>query len=231
MNAARSMALARADLANVRRDPLLLGAALAPIPLTLLLRFAWSELSLRLAPWVDLAPQAGLVAVVAGLLGPVLLGSVCGFMLLEERDEGVAEVFAISPLRPRGWLAWRLAAPALVALLGFIGITEMSGLPAPRGGAMLGALAMAALEAPLFAALLAGLAHDKVEGLALSKALNLLIVLPLAFVLWGSPLRWALLALPTTWTVAVGTGALPAWAGWLGLAVHGLWLWAAARRL
>lgn len=225
------LALAVADLANLRRDPLLLGASFAPLPIAAALRFGWPHAVTALCPWVDLAPHAPLVLAVAALLVPLLLGSVAGFMLLEERDEGVAEAYAVSPLRPRGWLLWRLVAPVGVAFIGVIGLTEMSGLAEWGPWRSLGVAALAAVEAPLFAALLAGVARNKVEGLALSKALNLLALAPLGWVLGEGAWRWGFALLPTTWPVMVALGESPGWCFVGGLFVSLLWLWGAARRV
>lgn len=226
-----AVALLRADLANLRRDPMLLGASLAIVPLTLALRFGWPQAVVRLAPWVDLAPYGGLVALCAGLLAPLLMGTVVGFMMLEERDEGVDEAFAVSPMRLRGWLAWRLAAPVGLGFIAFIVILTGSRLETPSWPATLAAATLAALEVPLFGTLLVSLARNKVEGLALSKALNLLVMVPVAFALWASPLRWALALVPTVWPVAIGLGQAPTWSVLVGLAAHAAWLGWAIRRL
>ncbi|MCB9761206.1 MAG: hypothetical protein H6739_15300 [Alphaproteobacteria bacterium] len=233
MISARWTDLLRGDVVTMRRDPLLALCVLAPVLLTGALRFGVPRVTALAAPWVDLAPFHPFMVGAALLLGPAMFGFTIGFMLLEERDERVLDVVAVTPLRTTGFLAYRLALPVAFGFLAGVGMVRGAGLVAvPLPSLVLGA-ALGALQAPLYAGVLVAFASDKVQGLALSKATNIGMLAPLTLVALSGPWRFIGGISPTFWPVYVMLSEGPARLGGfaVGLALTGAAVAALAAQL
>lgn len=207
----RYLELFRGDFANARRDPMLVLAGIAPLLIALMLHFG--------LPLVDIGPYAALTTAFMLLMPAYLFGMVIGFMLLEERDEHVLRAIAVSPLRMRGFLVYRLTLPvaiSFVAGLGMAGVMIADGFVAPMPAARLVAVMLAtALTAPLPATFLAAFATDKVQGLAFAKAAGVVLMTPLAL-LFAAPVRYVGAFTPYYWIVWCfenpDAGSVPFWA-------------------
>lgn len=209
-------ALAGNDLRNGYRDSLVVGIALLPWLLVLLVRIMVPGMTrwLAQAHAFDLTPYYPLILSLLFLINiPLYFGAVTGFLILDERDERTLLALRVTPLPMKSYAAYRAVAAVVLGWL-YIAITApLSGLLPLR---LLPAFLMIALPAALlgpalglFMALIAG---NKVEGFAVVKALGVLIVGPLAAYFVGPPWQWIFGALPTYW---------PARAAWLALAGQG----------
>ncbi|HEU5087546.1 MAG TPA: hypothetical protein VFT99_08880, partial [Roseiflexaceae bacterium] len=189
----RLRALSAIDAESVVRDPMLRWLVVLPLGIALVVRVG---LPLVLAQLGRLAGQnlgwlqAPLAAYINVSLAPMLAGSVVGFLLLDQRDDGTLLALRVTPLAPDWYVAYRLAAPLIVATLmawlalllsGSAGLTAWTALLAAAGAAPL---------APLIALALAVAARNKVEGFAFSKAASVLQVAPLAMLFL--PASWQL---------------------------------------
>ncbi len=144
---------------------------------------------------------------------PTMFGAVTGLLFLEDRDAGLLP--AITTTRPSlpVLLTYRLTATALITGAMVTGALALAGAQHPLGvpGVIATAVAAAAVST-VPAMLLATLAHDRVQGVALMKAISLPLYLPLAWWFIDHPAGWFLAAIPTAWTArtfwADTTGAL-----------------------
>ena len=219
--------LLRADLYQITRDPLLLLFPFLPLLVAALFRFGLPPLEALLEARFGFAlrtaagPFLPLVRAELALMPGMFAGFVAGFLLLEDRDEGLAAYAAATPLGKAGYLALRLILPGLLALAYAVSMPALAGLGWPDGRALpLGLLA--SLEAPLFGLAIAAVADNKMEGLSVAKALGILDLAPLA-VLAPEPWRSLGRLLPPAWVAeaayaAPGRGLLPALAA--GAALH-----------
>jgi fluoroquinolone transport system permease protein len=200
----RAGGLLLADARRLRRDPMLLLLGLLPPALAVA---AWA-IEPRLDGWLASAgaapaPPWTVTATVAVLLliAPMMFGFLSGLMLLDERDEGVLEALALTPVGTRGVLAYRMAWPAAwgaaVALLTLALVGDSLGIGLV---ALLMLPLLAALQTPLLAFFLGAFAGNKVEGMALSKVGSMLIGAGALCVLLPWP--WQALAFwsPHYWT-------------------------------
>lgn len=206
-------ALGAIDTGSVLSDPLLRGLLVVPLLVALAVRGLLPLVLVRIGELAEvdlawlLAPMAGYTVVG---IAPLIVGAVVGFLLLDQRDDQTWLALRVTPLPLSVYLAYRLALPSLLGLLVTLAALAVAGgLGLGPGGAALAALAAAPL-APVTALALAAFARNKLEGMALMKALSVLLAAPLAglFV----PTGWwqlALAALPTFW-VARATWALQA---------------------
>ena len=109
--------------------------------------------------------------------------------MLDERDERLIDYYAVTPLRKQGYYMYRLFLPVLITLLVSL-LYQAEHWPV---------LILLAVEAPIYALFLVAFAANKVEGLALSKLVGLLLIG--AICAYFVPERWQWLAapLPTYW--------------------------------
>lgn len=142
---------------------------------------------------------------------PTMFGAVTGLLFLEDRDAGLLP--AITATRPSlsVLLAYRLAATALITGAMVAIAIPLAGANHPLGtaGTIATSLAAAAVST-VPAMLLATLAHDRVQGMALMKAISLPLYLPLAWWFIDHPAGWLLASVPTAWaarTFWAGTAA------------------------
>lgn len=200
----------------IRRDPMLVLLMVAPflagaafrLGLPLLHPVLLDAFAFDLALWYPLTDMLLLT------LAPLMAGMLCGFLMLDERDEGVGEYYAVTPLGGAGYIMSRLAMPVLWSIVIAPVLILLFSLSQPD---MLRVLCVA-VTGGLFAAvntlMLLSLAGNKVEGLAVSKMLGLTMLPMLVPIITGSP--WGIIA-----------GVFPAY--WLGALLQGpLWQFPAA---
>lgn len=219
--------LLRADLTNLRRDPMLLAASLAPLLITGLLLTGLD----RLVDVVDIGGHRDLIVGGAILLTPLLIGFVIGFLTVEEKEERILDAVAVTPRGSRGFLAHRLLLPAVV------GGVAAGGIGAAVGSQSVVTLLLVSLLAAGTACLvmltLVAIARDRVQALAVSKLTGFLLVAAVAFQLTDGWWRIPLALSPATWVVETAVSPEPWQAFGVGLVAHavaGVALWRRVRR-
>lgn len=193
----RFLRLLSADAMNVGREPVLaFSMVLSVMPVSVFALFR-DAIDAAAVEAFGVAGFMHYVAPSALVLPAALLGWVAGFLLLEDRDEGTLTAVSVTPAGKTGYFAYRttVAGAAVVAIV-------LASLPivAPDAGPARGlAIAlMIGVEAAIIAALLPTLARNKVEGLALSKVMNLAILAPLVAIV-AAPWRYAAGIVPSYW--------------------------------
>jgi len=233
-----AFALVRADVASIRREPVLLFLVAYPWVGILILRWFLPRMDAVLRPGFALADYYGLVTSIFALLTvPVLLGAVIGFLLLDERDEGALAAVRVAPISPSLYGAARTAVPMAMSLaFAFAVVAGLGFVRVPAAGLLAAAL-LAATEAPIVALLMASVARNKVEGLALAKGIGFLFLAPVIAWFAPAPWQWAAGVLPmfwpvkAFWMVAEGAGPWHVAAVLLaGALVHAAYFAAFARR-
>jgi fluoroquinolone transport system permease protein len=235
-------ALGAMDADSLLADPLLRWMAVLPLAIALAVRFILPLASVKVGELagVDLAWLEPLLAAyaVAGM-APLLAGTVVGLLLLDQRDDRTLLALRVTPLPLWAYLAYRLAAPTVVAAaITLAAFAVAGGLGLTVGGVLLAALAATPL-APVSALALAALARNKVEGLALMKAASVLLAAPLAGLFLPPAGQAALTILPTTlvaravWAIQAGESPWSSIAaGWVLCALlAALLLWRLRRSL
>lgn len=192
--------LVRLDMRLVARNSMYGFLLVALVLLFAVVRWALPSVEAGLAPWIDLAGQRPLVWTFFGVLYiPAMIGSLVGLMLLDERDEGALLAVRATPVTLRRYLGYRMGlATVLSVVYAYLGMAAFHPMPvtvlqfAPTA-------ALAALETPLAALFVAGVARNKVEGLALTKALGAPFFASLVAWFTPWPWRWLLAVFPTFW--------------------------------
>lgn len=231
-------ALGPIEARSIRRDELLRWLLILPPLLTLGARFLLPAVAARLSTTlgIDIGAIVPLViGMVALTIGPILCGMVVGFLLLDQRDDGTLTALRVTPLPPALYLAYRVGLPMAICLPVTALAIWASGISGDLAG-LLAALAAGLPIAPLAALLLAVFATNKVQGVALMKAMSVLFIAPLAALFIAEPWRRLFGVFPTFWPVALldmaRAGAPTLWTALAaGLAYDAALLWLLVRRL
>jgi fluoroquinolone transport system permease protein len=212
------LAFGRNDIRGTYRDPLLVMLVLAPVLWTtgvVLLTPMFTEM-LADRYQFDLVPYYPLVLTGFLLLTSIIIaGGLGAFLVLEEVDAGTLAALRVTPVPMSTFFVYRAATVMLVttvyvvATLSFSGILEHGLVPTliPIG-------LLSGLSAVVCLLLIVVLANNKIQGLAMVRALGMLIA--------GLPaLPWFI---DSAWNLAFGV-LPPYWAAkafWVASA-HGTW--------
>ncbi|MBE0448806.1 MAG: hypothetical protein IBX64_12075 [Actinobacteria bacterium] len=181
----KALNLLQRDVFRLHRDNLLLFLIAYPIAIAILARLV--------APMVPIEHFVIYIAPPMIMFAPLSFGMVFGFNLIEEKEEQTWLLIRVVPLRVAAYFVYLVAVTALPAFALSLVTALLYGQPVANPGQFILMVFATALTAPLWALMLGVIAHNKVEGLALTKTISFITLAPgLAFIL--SP----------TWQVTVG---------------------------
>lgn len=212
------MALGRNDIRGTYRDPLLVMIVFAPVIWTTAVAFLTPLFTEMLATRYDfdLNPYYPLILTAFLLLTSIIIvGGLGSFLVLDEVDAGTLTALRVTPIPLRDFFGYRAATVIVVTTVYVIATTSLSGLLEPG---MIPALIpiglLSGLSAVVCLLLIVAIANNKIQGLAMVRALGMLIA--------GLPcLPWFV---DSTWNLAFGV-LPPYWATkafWVASA-HGHW--------
>ncbi len=215
----------------IRRDAMLLLLLIAPwlagaalgLGLPALSPLLRSAFALDLSPWYPLADMLTL------MLTPMMAGMLSGFLMLDERDEGVGAYYAVTPVGGVRYLVSRLSLPVLWSVAVAPLLMAAFSLSHPALVRVLAIALVGGLCASSSALLLLAFAGNKVEGLAVSKMLGVILLPAVIPFLTASPWAMAAGVFPAYWMGAMLAG--PLYLFFPGVGVSLLWLWVLYRKL
>lgn len=227
----RWLMLSLHDWRSLLRDPMLALMLAAPFLLTAFFRWGTPYAGQLLFDWngFDLTQWYSLILVSILCLVPLLFGTITGFMMLDERDEQLIMLYAVTPLRKTGYLLNKMYMLLILSLIFMVLIIYGTNLSNQlQLFPLIGTLVLLALEAPLIAMFLVAYANTKVEGLALSKVTGIVVFGPAAAALLPWP--WQLIGgvLPTFWAAQVflPEASIPSTGAFIvGFVFHAALLW------
>ncbi|MBC8119705.1 MAG: hypothetical protein H7X75_09045 [Burkholderiaceae bacterium] len=202
------------DAKNITRDPMLMtvsSLSIAPAIGYWLGKAAMDDAALTA---FGIALFSAYLAPIVLVLPALLIGWVTGFLMLEDRDDGALLALDVTPPGKAGFLAYRVTFTA-----GVTAVVTLFAAPLVIPGSGAGLVAVVALfvaaDAVIAALLLPVAARNKVEGLALTKLINIASLAPLA-AFAPYPLRYIAGILPPFW---VGEMLLPLHSPGIGVPV------------
>jgi fluoroquinolone transport system permease protein len=183
----------------------------------------------------DLLPYYPLVMSFVGPTVSGIVGTVVGFLLLDQRDDRTLPALLVTPLSLNDYVAYRLALPMLVSLPLTLIMFPLAGLTDLTVAQVVASALSAVPLAPMYALFIGSFAANKVQGFALAKGIGVLFI-P-AVVAWfvAPPWQWLFGLNPLYWPLKVfwAFDAGDPWA-WVyvieGLACQSALLWLLARR-
>lgn len=216
------------DFRNVKRDRLLAWMAAMPLLIAALYRFGLPSL----ADWLlevhafDLRPYFPLLMSAYMMTAPGMIGTVIGFLLLDERDDRMLTALMVTPASADGYLAYRIAIPLVSGFVITIAGYRLIGLLPVSLSDLAAVSLLASFNAPITALALAGFAENKITGFAFVKILNAITMIPVIAFFVVSDWQYFAGLVPTYWPmkmfwlVASGKGYVVY--GLVGLVVNGL---------
>lgn len=187
----------RSDATNVSRDPTLIFAITMSLIPTFIFT-VWRE-PINTAMFENFGVENIIrwISPTILVLPAFLIGWVCGFLFLEDRDDATLLAIDITPVGKTGFISYRAAVTALIAFA----ITMVNCrlfVPEKSLALMLAISLMVAMSAVISAMILPVVARNKVEGLAITKVTNIGSIVPLV-ALFVTPWRYLAGIVPTYW--------------------------------
>ena len=123
-------------------------------------------------PWVPIDNLDLYLAPAIVMFGTLLLGTLLGFALIEEREQGTWLLLRVLPVGSKTVFAYFAASASLLSLVVSFAAEMLYGYPVADWPAFVFMLVASALTAPLVMLALGALAKNKIEGLAVSKLIH-----------------------------------------------------------
>jgi fluoroquinolone transport system permease protein len=183
-----NQAAVRADLKLIIREPILLFFMILPFFIIgfvkLFVTFGVSLLYTYTG--FDLAPYYGFLLALTLLMAPFMLGAVCGFLMIDDRDARMYELISVTPLGYLGYIFMRAMIPLgtafIYTIVGYLALDIFPVNPA----LLLYISLLNSVAGVLIAFFLFVFAGDKVKAVAYAKGLSMLNFLAAAD-LFGLP--------------------------------------------
>lgn len=197
-------ALGSSDMRGILRDPLLIMVFASPLLYVLMVRLPVPALTDHLAETYnfDLTPYYSLIVSSFPILGTMLLlGCIGGLMLLEEKDGATLHALRVTPLPLSGFAFYRCATLIVVTSVYVTVASALTGLAPTTVIPVVVLLGpVTGLVTIVIALAMAAIANNKVEGLALIRALGfVLFLLPAGAFLVDSSWEPVFWLLPSYW--------------------------------
>ncbi len=191
------------DIKNIYRDTLLVALPFSPLLIGCVLRFLIPFITLFLKSkfGFDLLPYYDLIMGFMIMVTPMLYGFVIGFLLLDDRDEGLFNSISVTPIGKTGYLTYKLTLPVVTSFIFTYLMIIIGGIIKIDYFYLLPVALMSSLEAPLWALTIAAFSSNKIEGLAFAKGLGVLFVAPIAGYFVTSPLGLFFGIIPPYWII------------------------------
>lgn len=169
--------LIRSDAQNISRDPIMMLMIVLSFLAPILLFLFRNNLDGWAADVLGIGDLSRYAAVLAASAPAVMIGWVAGFLLLEDRDDGPLLAMETTPVGKFGFIAYRLFVAAIltttISLIATIMVFDVSWAIRLCFSILVG------VDGAIVALILLALARNKVEGLALSKLINIGLLVPL----------------------------------------------------
>jgi fluoroquinolone transport system permease protein len=193
------------DAHNVARDSMLRWIAVFTPAFGLLFRFAAPPVAdaLRRQLNFDLVAYYPLLMSFLPLIVAGMVGTVVGFLLLDERDDQTMMALLVTPLSLGDYLRYRLSGLMLLSVVFGAVMVPLAGLTATTPLQAVVSAVTAAPLAPIYALFLGTIADNKVQGFALAKAVGLVMVPCIVAYFVTGPWQSAFGLIPHYWPLKV----------------------------
>jgi fluoroquinolone transport system permease protein len=212
------LAFGRNDFKSVRRDSIMIGVGLGPFIYALAMWFLPPLTDFLQRQYAfDLTPYHVLIVSGFVIVGPIaVLGALCGLMLLDERDQHTLAALRIAPIPPLTYPLYRAGVTTLVSAVSIVAALALTmQVPADLVVKSIPIGLVCGSGAAVVGLLMPAVASNKVEGLAVMRAIGMLLFgLPIIPWWLDSPAQLLFGLLPTYW---------PAKAYWLAAAGATYW--------
>lgn len=193
------------DLRNVARDSMLRWVVILTPAFGLFFRFAVPPIAAALEERLsfDLTAYYTLLMSFLPLAVAGMIGTVVGFLLLDQRDDQTMSALLVTPLSLGAYLRYRMIVLlVLCVVLSWITV-PLAGLTETTWLQLTVTSIVAAPLAPIYALFLGAFAGNKVQGFALAKAIGIVILPCIAAYFVTGPWQTAFGVVPHYWSMKV----------------------------
>lgn len=193
------------DFRNVARDPMLRWVVVLTPSFGLLFRFAVPPVAAALDERLgfDLTAYYPLLMSFLPLFVAGMIGTVVGFLLLDQRDDQTLSALLVTPLSLGDYLRYRLVVLLVVCVVLSWVAVPLAGLTETTWLQLTITAIVAAPLAPLYALFLGSFANNKVQGFALAKAIGIVMVPCIVAYFVTGPWQTAFGIVPHYWSLKV----------------------------
>lgn len=193
------------DARNVARDSMLRWIVVLTPAFGLLFRFAIPPIGVALEQrsGFDLERYDPLLMSFLPIAVAGMIGTVVGFLLLDQRDDQTMAALLVTPLSLGDYLRYRMSVLLLLCVLFSCVTVPLAGLTATTPLQLLVTSIVAAPLAPIYALFLGTFAENKVQGFALAKVVGIVIVPCVAAYFLTGPWQNAFGFVPHYWSMKV----------------------------
>lgn len=197
--------LAPVDLKNIRRDALLAWVLVIPLEIALLIRWGIPPLTAYFERQLafDLTPYYPLLMSSFPAMMPGMVGMVIGFLLLDERDDGIFDAMLVTPVPTWAYLGYRVSMPLALGFVMTLLTYPLAGLTPLTLRDLAAASLLGCFGAPFMALVLAGFADNKVTGFTIMKFVNAVQLAPMLAWFVPEPLQLVAGFWPSYWPVKI----------------------------
>ena len=190
------------DYKLLKGDPMLILSMMVPFILWALMHLLFPFLEvLFMNQWsVDISPYYRQAGTFFLMLIPMMMGMVYGFILLDERDEGIITAISVTPTSKSGYLKLRMGIPLGLSIVFIILFLLLLGLTGILGVLQVIVISILVSSQSLILLLFLGaFADNKVMGMAISKAFGIFLIGPLLDYALPAPYNWSGAYSPLFW--------------------------------
>ncbi len=180
----QTIRLLKGSLTQIYRDQMLLLLCFTPFMVSIVLKIIIPVINGLLTKYLDfqLIPYYLMVDALVITLNPMLISVMTGLLMLDERDDGICQYYSVTPVGGKAYLVMRLSLPFFYSLLTSLLLMPFTSLGGLSYGLMVLPAVMSSYSGILMGMMLVSIASNKVEGLAVSKLIGIII--------FGIPLAW-----------------------------------------
>lgn len=188
------------DVKTIWRDSFVIWGITTPFLMAFILRLVVFLVERNSVPGALSGMYEMLMGMTLLLMPQMALGTAGGFMILEDKDQGVLMALNVTPLRVSVYLAYKLTFLTLLSVTTVILSIPLCGL-LPFRPVMILVVFCSSLLVPFTALFISAFAGNKVEGLAMMKASGFFMIAPVASFFFSGGWQYLFGILPTYWTL------------------------------
>lgn len=202
----------RSDFLSIIREPIIALITLAPLFMVLVFK----ALIVFLLPHIiDFIPThidiKAYILVTLLLTTPIMMGVVMGFMMLDDRDGRMIELYYVTPLGKSSYLTSRILFSSLLTLF-YTGLNyAILGVYSLHLWEIVFVGVLCSFFAATIGLLFFSLASDKIKGLTYAKGLNILILFGFSELIDVNWFQYLSFIFPTYWISHVIRGSFLYW--------------------
>ncbi|MEZ4813064.1 MAG: hypothetical protein R2883_06235 [Caldisericia bacterium] len=193
--------LFKRDIKTIWRESFVIFGLVTPFFMALILRTIVYFIEKNMGiPGGLSAEYSLLMSLMLIIVSPMLMGTAGGFLILDDRDQGILKTLKVTPLQTSTYLVFRLTFLTLLSAVVVLLAIPVCGL-VPFTLSMIPTVLMTSLLMPLTALFIASFAGNKVEGFAMMKASGFFTMAPVAAFFIKNLWHYAFAIIPTYWSL------------------------------